>query len=198
MKKYFITGLIILLPLVVTLWIVGFLINFLTDPFLAQTKIILSYLLMDHELIVTLVSEVLILLFIITFIILIGMGGELFFNQFLFFSLFHKIPIVNKIYKVSCELVQILLSKSAKSFSEVVLAPYPDSHQLSMGFITESLHLVDVQQQEMPLVSVFVPTAPNLTVGYLLLYKKEQLRPTQMKVDEAMKFVVSCGVTLQS
>jgi uncharacterized membrane protein len=104
---------------------------------------------------------------------------------------------VNKIYKACQDVVQSLFSSSSKSFSQVVFVPYPNAHNLSIGLmIRDSVKIKHNQRDYEELVSVFVPGTPNPSVGFMLMFKREQLTFVNMKVDEAMKFVVSCGVVM--
>jgi uncharacterized membrane protein len=208
MKKYFSTGLAILLPIVLTVLIVNFLVNFLTKPFLAPTKALIAhfnffqthFLLLDDMTIVTFVSKVLILLFLVCFIALIGFLGKLFLIDYLFRLgdyFLHKLPYVNKIYKGCQDIVHSLFSSSSKTFSQVALVSFPYSHNLSLGLVIgEPITIKPTSPELNDLVSVFVPCAPNPSFGFILILKKEQLVFANMKVDEAMKFIVSCGVAM--
>lgn len=209
MKKYFMTGLAILLPIILTVMIVGFLINFLTHPFLEPTKALIAqfdffqqpFLFFNETILVTAASKVLILIFLMGFITLIGFLGKLFLIDYLFRLgdyFLHKLPYVNKIYKVCQDVVHNLFSSSSKSFSQVALVPFPNLHHLSLGLVAGEIILIkQAQHNELKdLVATFVPCPFNPSIGFLLIFKKEQLTFVNMKVDEAMKFVISCGVVM--
>jgi uncharacterized membrane protein len=202
------TGLAILLPIIFTVMIISFFINMLTTPFLEPTKALIGqlnffqkpFLVFNEATLVTMSSRMVILSFLIAFTILIGLFGKLFLIDY-FFRLgdyfFHKLPFVNKIYKACQDVVHSLFSSSSKSFSQVVFVPYPNSRNLSIGLVTgEPLKVGKTDQETKDLISVFVPGTPNPSVGFLLMFKKEQLIFVDMKVDEAMKFVVSCGTVV--
>lgn len=207
MNKYFTTGLAILLPILLTVMIVAFAINFLTHPFfetaeklIERTGIFQSALFLDKStLLITLTIKALILLLLFGFILLIGFLGKLLILDRLFRlgdSFFDRIPYVNKIYKASQEVVRCLFSSTSASFTQVVYIPFPHKGKLSLAFVTcEAVNLEQADQTQQVFVSVFVPGTPNPTAGCLLLIKKEQLHFADMKVDEAMRFVVSCGIT---
>lgn len=208
MKKYFTSGLAILLPAILTIMIVSFLINFLTQPFLESTITLLeqldffnhSFFLFHPKTIVILTSKAFILLFLSGFILLIGLFGKLFLIDAFFRLgdyLLHKLPVINKIYKSCQDVVHSLFSSSSKKFSQVVLVPFPNSSNLGIGLITgDAIKLANCQQETGHLISVFVPGTPNPSVGFMLMFKREQLHFVNMKVDEAMKFIVSCGVVM--
>lgn len=204
-KKYFASGLAILLPIVLTIMIVNFLINFLTYPFLESTKTLLEHLpFFQHTHQITflnIASKVLILFCLVSFIFLIGLLGKLFFINSLFQLgdyLLHKLPLINKIYKSCQDVVQSLFSShSSKKFSQVVFVPFPHTNNLSLGLVTsESIQIENDNHPSDSFVSVFIPGTPNPSVGFMLMFKKEQLHFVNMKVDEAMKFIISCGVVM--
>lgn len=208
MKKCFTSGLAILLPVILTLFILNFLINFVTKPFIAFTESLLENFISFHQpllyyyqdTIILIVSKLLILLFLVALTILIGVFGKLFLID-LFFRvgdvLLHKLPYINKIYRACKDIVHSLLSSSSNKFTQVVLVPFPHLDSLSVGLVTnDSLKIENSIHDSEELVSVFVPGTPNPSVGFLLAFKRDDIRLINMKVDEAMKFVVSCGIVL--
>ena len=207
MKKYFSTGLGILLPIALTFMIVGFLINFLTKPFLTmaqafiiQTDIFTTpFLLFNESTLITIVSKILILVIIVLVIFIVGLVGKFFLIDYLFRMgdyLFHRLPFINKIYKASQDIVGSLFSSTSSSFSQVVLVPFPSIDNLSIGLITKDALIINTGNGEEEIVPVYVPGTPNPTVGFMLMFKKSQLIYADMKAEEAMKFVVSCGISM--
>ncbi len=205
-KKYFTTGLVILLPVILTILVMTFLVNFLTRPFLGVTGNLVTYFLSTHHLfldhinIVLILSKLLILMGLFLFTLLIGFLGKLFLIDYLFKlgdALLHHVPFINKIYKACQDIVHSLFSSSSKSFSQVVFVPFPSPESLSVGLVTkESILIHSHPIQSSDLVPVFVPGTPNPSVGFLMMFQRKQLIFVDMKVDEAMKFVVSCGVVM--
>jgi uncharacterized membrane protein len=207
MRKYFTTGLVILLPIILTILIVTFLVNFLTKPFLGMTEHAINYsfdssfLFLEHPGIIAGLSKLLILCVLISFILLIGLLGKLFLIDYLFRlgdKIIHNLPFVNKVYKACQDVVHSLFSSKSNSFSQVVFVPFPSQHALSIGLVTKDI--ISIHSHSHPhrsdLIPVFVPGTPNPTVGFLLMFKKEQLIFVNMKVEEAMKFIVSCGIVM--
>ncbi len=204
MTKSFKTGLAILLPIGLTVLIVNALVNFLTHPFLQFTQMWLT----DHhyfqfplffmcpETLNLLISKVLILFCLTTFTLFIGILGKLFLMKYFFRlgdSLFAHVPIVNKIYKACQDVVYSLFSSSSQSFSQVVLVPYPHAQHLTMGLVIRNRVRIGEQRE---LVPVFVPGTPNPSVGFIMMFKEEQLVYVDMTVEAAMKYIVSCGVVI--
>jgi uncharacterized membrane protein len=205
LRKYFTAGLAALLPLFLTGAIVSFLINFLTNPFLHETeffleKLHLSPLFEYPGFWMNVVSKIVILALLLGGIIFVGFIGNHFIMRNLFLQgdlLLSKIPYINKLYRTSQDLVHSLFSDKSASFTRVVFIPFPNQERLNIGFVTNQeipLRLPDGSFKDM--TPIFVPGAPNPT-GYLLFCQKEKVHSSPMKVDEAMRFIVSCGINLQ-
>jgi uncharacterized membrane protein len=208
MKREFLTGLAILLPIVVTLIILAFVVNLLTAPFLGMVEGILThfdlldskFLFLSGQQVLEISSKVIILVVLIALTILLGAVARIFFIRYLLQStdvLFHKIPVLNKIYMAIQEVLKTLLKSKKSNFSQVVLVPFPHERALSLGLLTGKLSLQDSKTAKMQdYASVFVPGTLNPTMGFIVLYRPEQLIYIDMKVDEAFKFIVSCGLML--
>jgi len=201
MKKYFVTGVVVLLPLALTFWIVTFIVNILTKPFLGIAETLLrtiglngvSFLFLSADQILSFASQALVLLFLFLVIVGIGIVGRHFFFKYLIQlsdSILHKIPLISSVYKTSQELIQTILTTSNKSFKQVVLVPFPTTDSWAVGLVTRDDFDIDHR------VSVFIPTTPNPTSGFLIMFKKEQIVPVELKVEEALRYVISCGVLL--
>lgn len=191
MRKYFATGLVILLPLALTFWIVSFVIGILTDPFLGLSEALLGAFGVHSREVLAYGGKLLALIFLLCLIIGIGAIGRYFLFKYLIIlsdAILHRIPFINTVYKTSQEFINTIFTTSKQSFKQVVLAPFPHPEALSLGLVTRE----DVEVEGR--VSVFVPTTPNPTSGFLLMYKKEQLIYLDMKTDEALRYILSCGI----
>lgn len=207
MKKYFTSGLVIFLPILLTILIVAFVINILTNPFVGNIEAIFhhfnllegTYFFIDGDDIIRFLSRFIVLIGLFGFIVFIGFVGKLFLIDYLFklgYAVFHNIPYVNKIFKASQDVVHSLFSSESKSFSQVVFVPFPTAQTLSVGLVTKESLSVHSTDDSTEMIPVFVPGTPNPSVGFMLMFKKEQLIFVNMKIDEAIKFVVSCGVVM--
>jgi uncharacterized membrane protein len=207
MKKYFITGLAILLPLTVTIAIITFIVNFLTKPFmgfvvkfLSHSKIKdVSVLFFSSEQVIKIGSQILILVSLLLITILLGYITRWFFIKSLLNlsdKILHRIPIVNKVYKTTQEIIKTLFVTDKNSFKQVVLVPFPSDKTYSLGFVSRKAPKAcnDIKNEE--LTSVFIPTTPNPTTGFLLMFKKKDLIFLKMKPEDAVKYIVSCGVII--
>lgn len=205
MKKSFLTGIAILLPIVLTLIIVMFFVNLLTKPFVEFVHDIFvklslldnSFFILSSDQMIYFVSKILILIFLTFATFLIGFFTQhLFANYFFerFDKIIHKIPVVNKIYMSLQEVMHTLFKSEKTSFSQVALVPFPQENTYCIGFVTKESLPEGSDAEHLGLISVYVPGTPNPMMGFNFLYKREQLIFIDMKVDDALKFVISCGV----
>lgn len=205
MKKYFITGLALLLPVVLTAMIFIFIINLLTKPFVGIVQEIFNYygllgkpiLFFTSTQIITFFSKFLILIALFLITVLIGFLGKIvIFHYFFRFGnyLIHKIPLVNKIYKATQDVIETIFKDKKANFSQVVLIPFPTSKTLCIGLVTNDPQTHQPKEDKQGNISVFVPATPNPTIGFVLLYKREQMTVLDISVEDGLKFVVSCGV----
>ncbi|MES2121528.1 MAG: DUF502 domain-containing protein [Chlamydiota bacterium] len=207
MKKYFVTGLVILLPLVITVAVVMFLINFLTKPFMGVVAVILTKLkLINHGFLFLTPEQVLIygsklviliLLFLIT--VALGMIARWFLINTLFRlgdKILHRIPLVNTVYKTTQDIIKTLFVTDKNTFKQVVMVPFPRPGVFVLGLISRESPNACCKAANEDLISVFVPTTPNPTTGFLLMFKPSDLIHVEMKPEDAIKYIVSCGVII--
>lgn len=204
MKRYFAAGLAILLPIVLTALILRFFVNLLTEPFLGIVRSIFAYyhintsfLFLSKDQAEVILSRFLILITLFLMVLLIGFIVRHFFVKGfldLMDNLLHRVPIVNKIYKAIQEVMHTLFVHEGPAFSTVVLVPFPHNKTYSVGLITKEALPPGSDKEHLDLVSVFVPGTPNPTMGFMLLFRREQLIFVDMKVEDALKFIISCGV----
>jgi len=205
MKKYFITGLVILLPLAVTIAIVVFTVNFLTKPFVGIVSSFLQdfnifnkgFLFMNHDQVVLYGSKLLVLICLFVFTLLLGMIARWFFFKALLNlsdKILHRIPLVNKVYKTTQEIIKTIFVTDKSSFKQVVMVPFPKGGSYVMGLVARESPQACSDKVGGELYSVLVPTTPNPTTGFLLMYKKEDMIFLDLKPEHAIKYIVSCGV----
>ncbi len=129
MKRYFITGLVILLPLAVTVAIVFFVINFLTNPFVGFIEHFLEPFswFIRFRAIIHFLLQIILLLLLFFFTVLLGfLTRMLVFKSFLgmYDYVMHRIPLIKTIYKATKQVIQTILGNSSKSFKQVVMVPF--------------------------------------------------------------------------
>jgi uncharacterized membrane protein len=200
MKKYFLAGLVTLLPLAVTFWVIAVVVRFLTKPF---QEFVISFLNTFPGFghvppgPTRVISEILILIVLFLFTLFLGfIARRYFFHQLLKFGdkLLYKIPLVNKVYKTSKDIVLSLFNNKNRSFKQVVLINFPYNGAYCLGLISSEAPGTCSNSIDTEMVSVFIPTTPNPTTGYLLMCRKSDLIHLKMKAEDAIKYVVSCAV----
>ncbi|MBM3193088.1 MAG: DUF502 domain-containing protein [Chlamydiae bacterium] len=205
MKKYFLTGVILLLPIALTLAIIAFVVNFLTKPFMGVVAHILSsyqiankgFLIFSPEQTLRYTSQLIILVCLFLVILTLGMLARYVFIKWIFLigeKILHKLPLVNKVYKTTKDIVTHLFSHGKNTFRKVVLVPFPGHDIYAIGLLSEDAPKECSEKIGEELLSVFVATAPNPATGFVIMYKKSDLIFLDMKPEDAIKYIVSCGV----
>jgi uncharacterized membrane protein len=205
MKKYFFTGFIALLPIALTFIIASWLFNLFTAPLVGITEtIILAYeknlglSLANHDTLVIFLSRIFAFILLFVLILFLGFCGQKFLiNIFLKIPerLFGHIPIVGTVFRLSKDVTKAIFSENKKTFKETVLIPFPHHDALAVGFVTGETPPI-FNQKDIPRtdLAVFVPTAPHPMSGFVLLTPKKIVLPVEVSVEDAFKFLISCGV----
>jgi uncharacterized membrane protein len=205
MKKHLLTGLIILLPVALTLMIIIFLFDFFTEPFVTIVGPLVDLLQEEAgvhlpEGLTLFISRLLSLIFLCFFILLLGFVTQLFLvkmvmnwgNLILF-----RIPFIKTVYKVSRDIFAALFSADGKkAFKRPVMIPFPSKPNYCLGFEAGEVAQECQEKIKIPLTSVFVPTAPHPISGFLFLVPESDVKRIDMTNEEVVKFLVSCGMIL--
>lgn len=196
--RYLLTGFLTILPLVLTFYLFQILVSFIGSffsPFLKPFFIRLfgsgySPFLLEF----TSFLILLILIWTVGFVVANLFIGKSFF-AFLD-RLLTKVPLVSGIYTTFKKITEFISPTSQKKFERVVLVPFPRSGSYAIGFLTaEGTEEVQEKTKEFVL-NIFVPTTPNPTSGFLIFVPKEDVIPLTMSVDEAIKMVISGGISV--
>lgn len=196
MKKYFFTGLVTLLPLAVTCWVVQFFVNFLTKPFVGLVTIFTEQLPLSPTFIRT-ISQLIVLICLVVLTFSLGFVARRFFFNHIFRwgdRILDKIPLINKVYKTSKEIVKSIFGSKEKSFKQVVMLSFPYEGAYCIGLIAKEAPKTCSEAEKKELVSIYIPTTPNPSTGFLIMRDKSTLIYLDMKPEEAIKYVVSCAV----
>lgn len=193
LRRYFIAGLLVLLPIWVTLLIIKFVVN------LVDSSLSLLPAGSNPDVILGVHIPGLGIIFAIALVFLTGMLvtnfiGTWFLN--LWESLLARIPLVRSIYMGVKQVLSSLFSSSSESFRKVVLVEYPRKDVWTIAFQTGSGFTRPDDQNKEELLTVFVPTTPNPTAGFLLMVPRAQVVELKMTIDEALKYIISLGVVL--
>ncbi len=200
-KRYFATGLVILLPVAVTIVILAFIINFLTAPFvsffehfLQGTEFYLKYHAFVHFLL-----QIFFLIALFLFTVLLGFLTRIVvFKSMLtlYDYILHRIPIIKTIYKTAQQVMKTIFGSRSRSFKQVVMVPFPSKGAYSIGLVSSPAPALCEKMTGKSLITVFVPTTPNPTSGYLIMYEDSEVIYIDMKIEDAIKYVISCGVLI--
>jgi uncharacterized membrane protein len=193
-KKYLIAGLLTWMPLAITIWVMLWVVGLMDGMFnavlslfgtlvpgLAQLKDIPGL-----GVLVTLAAMLLTGMFVT------NIFGQWWVQQW--DRLLNRIPIVKSIYSSVKQVSDTLFSSSGNAFREAVLVQYPREGSWTIAFVTGrpsgevAAHLVGEH------VSLYVPTTPNPTSGFFLMMPKSSIKPLDMSVDAALKYIISMGV----
>jgi len=190
-KKYFITGLLIWIPLVITIWVLKLVVDVLDQSLLllpaqAQTENWLGFHLPGLGAILTLVIVLLTGIFATNFF-----GAQL---VRLWHRVLHQIPVVNSIYSSVKQISDTLFSSSGQAFRKALLVQWPHPGMWTIGFLTGTPGGDVTRHIPQDCVSVYVPTTPNPTGGYFVIVPRKDVVELEMTVDEALKYIISMGV----
>ncbi|HKK27907.1 MAG TPA: DUF502 domain-containing protein, partial [Gemmatimonadota bacterium] len=106
-----------------------------------------------------------------------------------------RLPLTRRIYNASSQIVQTLLDRDDRIFRSVALIEYPSPGSYAVVLVTAAAPATIAEARpDEELVSVFLPTTPNPTTGYLLVVPADRIRVLDMSVEDAMKFIISAGV----
>ena len=199
MKKYLIAGLLVWLPLAITVWVLSWLLGVLDGVFaslLSLTQAVLPVSLHDSieqlRHIPGLGVIVLGVAMFVTGVFVTNIFGQWWVRQW--DRVMHKIPIVKSIYSSVKQVSDTLFSSNGNAFREAVLVQYPRSGSWTIAFVTGKPGGEVAQHLGGPYVSVYVPTTPNPTSGFFLMMPRADVVTLDMSVDEALKYIISMGV----
>ena len=193
LRNHLIAGLLIWIPVMVTVWVIRFL-----SRILDQSLVLLPPTWRPEALVGQYVPGVGIIL---SFILLLVTGvvvRNLFGGRIVagFEDLVRRIPVIGAVYGGAKTFSETVLTDKGKSFKQVVMVEFPRKGIFSVGFIT-SEELEEVQAKtEQDVVCVFVPTTPNPTTGFIVLVPRDDVVRLDMTVDDAFKMLLTLGVVV--
>jgi uncharacterized membrane protein len=191
MKKYLITGLLVLVPLVITIWVLKSLIGIMDQSLLLLPEKWHPHTLFGSDI----PGFGVILTFAIVFVT--GAVATNFFGMqiiLLWEKLLNRLPVVKSIYSSVKQVSDTLFSDSGNAFRKAVLVQFPRDGAWTIAFLTGTPGGDVANHLHGEYVSVFVPTTPNPTGGYFLMMLKTDVIELEMSVDEALKYIISMGV----
>lgn len=199
MKKYILTGLLVWLPLAVTVWVISTVMGTLDGVFVwllnaveAVLPASVSPLLEQLRGIPGLSVIVVVVALLLTGMAVTNIAGQWMLRQYN--RVLSNTPIVKSIYTSVKQVSDTLFSSSGQAFREAVLVQYPHKGSYTIAFVTgkPSGEVADKLPGE--LLTLYVPTTPNPTSGFMLVVPRADVIPLKMSVDEALKYIISMGV----
>lgn len=193
MKRYLVAGLLIWLPLGVTLMVVKLLVNWLDGVLLLMPEHYRPDQLLGFH-----IPGLGVLLSVLV-VLLTGVLAANFFGRrlvSLWENLLSRIPFVRSIYSASKQLAETMFSDSSQSFRKVVLVEWPRPGMWTLAFQT-GIDVGEAQEKTgRQVVNLYVPTTPNPTGGYFVMAAKEEVVELDMSVDEGLKMLLSMGAVV--
>ncbi len=194
-RRRLFAGLLVILPIFVTFYVIKFLLGLIggiLSPLVRKVFLIFGFALRNSsvdEFVVTSVA------FVLVFVVLyfIGVFATNFFGKLLikyFEVILDKMPIIKNIYKSCKQLIELIGLPSRKAFKRVVIVDYPRVGMKVVAFVTGSMK----NNAGTELTSIFIPTTPNPTSGFLIYLPEEEIIETNMTIEEGMKLIVSGGI----
>jgi uncharacterized membrane protein len=190
-KRYFITGLLIWVPLVITVWVLSIIVNTLD-----QSLQLLPEVLHPRNLVGFSIPGVGAIL-TLAMILLTGLLAANFIGQKLvgwWDKLLSRIPVVNSVYKAVKQVSDTLFAPNGNAFRKAVLVQYPRQDAWTIAFLTGAPGGDIRNHLEGDYISIYVPTTPNPTSGFFLMMPRRDVVELDMTVDEALKYIISMGV----
>lgn len=190
-KRYFITGLLIWVPLAITAWVLSLVVGTMDQslrllPETIHPRTLIGFDIPGAGVILTLLA-----------ILLTGLLAANFIGQRLVIwweRLLARIPVVNSIYNGVKQVSDTLFSSSGQAFRKALLIQYPREGAWTIAFLTGTPGGDVANHLRGEYVSVYVPTTPNPTSGFFLMLPKSDALELDMSVDEALKYIISMGV----
>ena len=191
LRSYLLAGLVVWLPILVTIMVLRFIIDLLDNTLALIPK---AY---QPEQLLGLHIPGLGVILSLALLLITGICATNFFGERLVRwgeSILSKIPLVRSIYNAVKQVMNAILSTNSEAFRKVLLIEYPRKGLWTIGFQTGAVNaqINAITNQEM--VSLFIPTTPNPTSGFLIMVPKADAIELNMSIDEALKFTISLGV----
>ena len=198
LKKTFVAGLLVWLPLTITVWVLWQLLSVFDGIFRAMVGAIGTVAPPAQPLLDRLVHTpglgvvVVIAAILLTGVLVANMVGQWWLRQW--DSLIARIPIVKSIYSSVKQVSDTLFASNGNAFRQAVMVQYPRAGSWTIGFVTGAPGGEVARRLPGYHISVYVPTTPNPTSGFFLMIPRSEAIELAMSVDEALKYVISMGV----
>jgi len=191
MKKYFITGLLIWVPLAITAWVLALIVRTMDQSLLLLPTAIRPETLLGIY--IPGIGAILTLLVVfLTGLVTANIIGQRLVR--FWEGVLSRIPVVKSVYYSVKQVSDTLFSSNGEAFRKALLVQYPRAGSWTIAFMTGQPGGDVTQHLKGDYVSVYVPTTPNPTSGFFLMMPREDVIELAMSVDEALKYIISMGV----
>ncbi len=184
LRNQFLIGLAVSVPLVVTILVLSWLFNTIDNILQPVIRIIFGQSLPGAGLVATVV-----LIYLAGLISSNVVGREII---HLGERVVYRVPLVRTVYSSVKQVVESFSSNGKSNFLQVVLVEYPRKGVMSLAFVTSQMH----DKEGRKLLTLLIATAPNPLSGYVIVVPEEEVVRTDLKVDAAMRMLISCGAIL--
>ena len=206
MKKSFFAGLVLLLPITITIMVISFVVDFFTSPFngliewvyetVSQQNIEIN----NHKTAFVFTSRLLIILSLFIVTLILGfLGRRYLFKTFFGFTsgVLSKMPLIRPIYRVSKEITKQLFGENKLKFDRPAVTVFPHKGSRAICFKTapppeETLRKAGMDPSN--LETIFIPTSPHPISGFVLITPKDDSVDVELTAEEVLKFLISCGI----
>ncbi|MEO0509390.1 MAG: DUF502 domain-containing protein [Verrucomicrobiota bacterium] len=197
-RNAFITGIIVILPLGVTIIVINFLLEKLGTPASNLFFWFLDRDFRDYP-VIQFGLEVISIIFVFLIITLLGYGSRFVLGRILLSwleLLLDRVPFINTIYRTVKQIVDTFGQQKKAVFQEVVLIEYPRPNCFALGFLTSKAKGEPQEVTGAQIVNIFIPTTPNPTSGFLLMLPEDSVTRLKMSIADGMKLIISGGAVV--
>lgn len=190
-RSYLLAGLVVWLPILITIVVLRFIIDLLDN-----TLALIPDAYQPERLIGAHIPGLGVILSLVL-LVSTGIFATNFFGQRLVSwgeSILSRIPLVRSIYNSVKQVINTVLSTNSEAFRKVLLVEYPRKGLWTLAFQTGGVTPEITSRMDNEMISIFIPTTPNPTSGFLIIVPKKETIELSMSIDEALKFIISLGV----
>jgi uncharacterized membrane protein len=191
MKKILITGLLIWIPLAITIWVLELIVTTMDQSLLLLPPQYQPQVLLGYQ-----IPGIGALLTVVIVFVTGALASNILGQRLVRFweSLLGRIPVVKTIYNSVKQVSDTVFAPGGQAFSKALLVQYPRKDSWTIAFLTGRPGGDVARHLEGEYLSIYVPTTPNPTSGFFLMMRKSDVIELDMSVDEALKYVISMGV----
>jgi uncharacterized membrane protein len=195
MRKYLITGLLIWIPLAITIWVLHLIVSSMDEVLTLLPPALQPPALFGHQ-IPGLGLVLTVIVVFVTGVLASNILGQRMLR--VWEAILRRIPVVNSLYGGVKQISDTLFRPGGQAFRKAVLVQWPQPGSWTIAFVTGAPGGDVANHLDINYVSVYVPTTPNPTGGYFVMLPRSAVVELDMSVDEALKYIISMGVAVPS